>query len=130
MKRVLIVDDDDSIRAMLETLFVMHGFEVDMLGDGLAATDLQTDYDAILLDLKMPIFDGEKLIDYWHMTAPELLQRVIVMSGYSYFARQRAYPTFAVVLKPFDPFELLDVVTRCIENASASETGRSAESCA
>jgi DNA-binding response OmpR family regulator len=117
MKRVLIVDDEDDIRSVLETLFVTHGFEVDTLGDGIAATDLKTDYDAILLDLKMPIFDGEKLIDYWQMTAPETLQRVIVMSGYSYYARQRAYPTFAVVLKPFDPFELLDVVTRCIESA-------------
>jgi DNA-binding NtrC family response regulator len=116
-KRVLIVDDDDDIRVMLETLFVMHGFDVDMLGDGLAATDLKADYDAILLDLKMPVFDGEKLIDYWLMTAPDILQRVIVMSGYSYFARQRTYPAFAVVLKPFDPFHLLGVVTRCIETA-------------
>lgn len=130
MKRVLIVDDDDDIRTMLETLFVMQGFEVDMLGDGIAATSLTSDYDAILLDLKMPIFDGEKLIDYWHMTTPEILQRVIVMSGYSYFARQRAYPTFAVVLKPFDPFELLEVVTQCIENASRRRSGRSGESCA
>jgi len=35
-----------------------------------------------------------------------------------------------VVLKPFNPFELLEVVTRCIENASASQAGRSTESCA
>ncbi|HYH10270.1 MAG TPA: response regulator [Thermoanaerobaculia bacterium] len=128
MKRVLIVDDEDDIRSMLETLFVMHGFEVDVLGDGIAATDLKTDYDAILLDLKMPIFDGERLIDYWNMTAPETLQRVIVMSGYSYFARQRAYPTFAVVLKPFDPLELLKIVERCIENAPRRGGERSAGS--
>jgi DNA-binding NtrC family response regulator len=117
VKRVLIVDDDDDIRTMLETLFVTYEYEVHTLGDGIAATDLKDDYDAILLDLRMPIFDGEKLIDYWQMTAPEMLRRVIVMSGYSYFARQRSYPTFAVVLKPFDPFELLEVVARCIESA-------------
>ncbi len=90
-------------------------FEVDGLADGIGAVNLQNDYDVILLDLNMPVFDGERLVDYWSLTDPARLQRTIVFSGYSRFANGRQLETFATVRKPFDTKELMEIVERCLK---------------
>jgi two-component system OmpR family response regulator len=113
-KRALIIDDDDHIRELLQVLLESSGFEVDTLADGIDAVDLKTRYQVILLDLKMPIFDGERLADYWQLTDPAILSRVIVLSGYSRFTSGRRLPTFATIAKPFDHLKLLQVVADCV----------------
>ena len=112
--RLLIIDDDADIRDVVALLFEHRGFEVDALADGIDAVHLPKDYDVILLDLNMPVFDGERLADYWSLTDPTRLDRVIVLSGYSRFARGRNIPAFATVRKPFDTKELVEVVERCV----------------
>ena len=114
--RMLVIDDDADIRAVITLLFEHRGYEVDTLADGIDAVQLKKDYDVILLDLNMPVFDGERLADYWALTDPPRLGRVIVLSGYSRFARGRQIPAFATVRKPFDTKELVEVVERCVEN--------------
>ena len=111
--RMLVIDDDADIRDVVVLLFEHRGFAVDALSDGIHAVDLPNDYDVILLDLNMPVFDGERLADYWSLTDPTRLDRVIILSGYSRFARGRHIPAFATVQKPFDPQELVEVVERC-----------------
>ena len=113
MKRALIIDDDDDIRELLEAFLETSGFEVDSLRDGIDAVELKKDYQVILLDMKMPIFDGARLIDYWKLTRPEILSRVILLSGYSRLSSDRDFGTFAVVEKPFDYRELLATVQAC-----------------
>jgi CheY-like chemotaxis protein len=112
--RLLVIDDDADIRDVVAVLFENRGYEVDTLADGIDAVQLTKDYDAILLDLNMPVFDGERLADYWLLTDPARLDRTIVLSGYSRFARGREIPAFANVRKPFDIRELVDVVKRCV----------------
>jgi len=111
--RMLVIDDDADIRDVVVLLFEHRGFAVDALADGIDAVDLPNDYDVILLDLNMPVFDGERLADYWSLTDPTRLDRVIILSGYSRFARGRHIPAFATVQKPFDTEELVEVVERC-----------------
>ena len=113
-KKLLVIDDDADIREVVTMLFEHRGFEVEALADGIDAVKLTKDYDVILLDLNMPVFDGERLADYWSLTDPEMLKRVIVLSGYSRFARGRPLPAFATVRKPFNPEELVEVVERCV----------------
>src|SRR5213592_3991985 len=110
--RLLVIDDDADIRDIVVLLFEDRGFDV--VADGIDAVQLAKDYDVILLDLNMPVFDGERLADYWSLTDPARLQRVIVLSGYSRFARGRNIPAFASVRKPFDTKELVEVVERCV----------------
>jgi len=110
MKRMLVIDDDADVREVVATLFEDRGFKVDLLTDGIHALQLTAEYDVILLDLNMPVFDGERLADYWMLTSPERLQRTIVLSGYSRFAHGRHLPAFATVRKPFDINELVRVV--------------------
>jgi DNA-binding NtrC family response regulator len=91
-----------------------------MMRDGIDALDLKPHYHVILLDMKMPIFDGERLTDYWKLTNPEILRRVILLSGYSRLSSDRDFGTFAVIEKPFDYRELLRAVDACFEEAQAS----------
>src|SRR5882724_8213907 len=83
-KRALVIDDDDHIRELLQALLETAGYYVDLMRDGIDAVDLREhEYAVILLDMKMPIFDGERLTDYWKLTNPAVLRRVILLSGYS-----------------------------------------------
>ena len=58
--RILIVEDEEAIRAGLVDVFVYHGFDVDYSGDGQEALDkaLNNHYDLILLDVMLPSMNG------------------------------------------------------------------------
>jgi two-component system, sensor histidine kinase and response regulator len=118
-KRALVIDDDDHIREILRTLLETSGFEVDTMRDGIDAVDLKQDYRVILLDMKMPIFDAERLTDYWKLTNPEILRRVILLSGYSRLSSDRDFGTYAIIAKPFDYRELLTTVEACVVQAES-----------
>lgn len=116
-KRALVIDDDDHIRELLQILLETAGFEVDTLRDGIDAVALKKDYQVILLDMKMPIFDGGRLTDYWKLTDPGILRRVILLTGYSRLSSDRDFGTFACIAKPFDYHELLTIVDSCFRHA-------------
>jgi len=119
-KRALIIDDDDHIRELLQVLLETAGFEVTLMRDGIDAVELKENYHVILLDMKMPIFDGERLTDYWKLTQPKVLRRVILLSGYSRLSSDRDFGTFAVIAKPFEYRELLRAVDACYQQAAGS----------
>lgn len=116
-KRALVIDDDEHIRELLQTLLEIEGFEVDTLRDGIDAVELKKDYQVILLDMKMPIFDAGRLTDYWKLTDPGILRRVILLSGYSRLSSNRDLGTFASIAKPFDYRDLLRTVESCFRQA-------------
>jgi DNA-binding response OmpR family regulator len=121
MKRALVIDDDDHIRELLQALLETAGYRVDLMRDGIDAVDLkETDYAVILLDMKMPIFDGARLTDYWKLTNPSVLRRVILLSGYSRLSSDRDFGTFNVIAKPFDYRELLNAVDACFRQGSGT----------
>jgi two-component system, OmpR family, response regulator len=109
----LVIDDDANIREVLQVLLETAGFAVDTLSDGIDAVTLKKEYQVILLDMKMPIFDGARLTDYWRLTDPAILRRVILLSGYSRLSLDRDFGTYATMAKPFDYNELLTVVENC-----------------
>ena len=119
-KKALIIDDDDHIRELLQVLLETAGFEVTLMRDGIDAVELNDHYHVILLDMKMPIFDGERLTDYWKLTQPKVLRRVILLSGFSRLSSDRDFGTFAVIAKPFDYRELLRAVEACYQEALAN----------
>jgi len=108
----LIIDDDAEVRELIAVLLESRGFEVEMLADGIHATELSKEYDVIVLDMKMPVFDGARLTEYWMLTAPQVLRRVILISGYG-----RAHAThpdaFGVMSKPFNHNEFIKLVEEC-----------------
>jgi DNA-binding response OmpR family regulator len=113
-KRALVIDDDDHIRELLQVLLETAGFDVHLMRDGIDAVELkEDDYAVILLDMKMPIFDGGRLTEYWKLTNPSILRRVILLSGYSRLSSDRDFGTFAVIAKPFAYQQLLTAVDAC-----------------
>ena len=60
MTRVLIIDDDPSIRQLVEYALDDEGYQVDQAPDGKAALDLigRRHPDIIILDIRMPGMDG------------------------------------------------------------------------
>ncbi len=63
MQRILIVDDDEEIRSLLQLFFQKHGFEADTAGSGAAmdARLARTTYDLVILDVMLPGEDGFSL---------------------------------------------------------------------
>lgn len=116
-RRALVVDDDEHMRELLQILLESVGFEVDTMHDGIDAVELKKYYQVILLDMKMPIFDGGRLTDYWKLTDPDILRRVILLSGYSRLSNNRDFGTFANIAKPFDYRVLLATVESCVRQA-------------
>ncbi len=63
-QRILIADDEENIRRMLELHLVRDGFEVHTVPDGAAALEAMTEqrFDAAICDLVMPEMDGLELL--------------------------------------------------------------------
>lgn len=126
-KTALVVDDDPFVREMLQIMLTANGFDVSVLQDGIEAVEIGEHYDVILLDLNMPVLDGERLAAYWTMTHPEVLSRVIILSAYPRFTGGRSIPAFAVVEKPFDYLTLMDTVRACAAQRRADRGGRESD---
>jgi len=110
-KRVLVVDDDDAIRVMVESVLRRENFEVDTACDGFEAIQklARNDYDAILLDLMMPRIDGLGVLRFLQENRPELEPAVIVMTADVPRAAEvgEAIKFARFLAKPFDLSDLL-----------------------
>jgi DNA-binding response OmpR family regulator len=60
MSKLLIVDDEQKIRAVILEYAVFNGYEADEAADGMAALSLckLNDYDLVIMDIMMPKLDG------------------------------------------------------------------------
>jgi len=83
MSKVLIVDDERSIRHTLRDILEFEKYEVDEAGDGMEALVKikQGSYDVIVLDIKMPKMDGMDALDKIQELAPET--PVVMISGHA-----------------------------------------------
>ena len=82
-KRVLVVDDEDSILQMICEALTMNGYKVDVAHDGEAALRRlsQYQYDLALCDWKMPGLNGQQVYERLHETNPEMSKRLIFITG-------------------------------------------------
>jgi DNA-binding response OmpR family regulator len=116
---ILVVDDDDSIRMMVERVLRREQFHVDSARDGHEAIEKlsRNDYGTILLDLMMPRVDGVGVLRFLEQHKPEHHRAVIVMTAnLSSFADDvTSKPVFRVLSKPFDIRQLVNEVRACTE---------------
>ncbi len=121
MARILIVDDEKSIRETLKEILLYENYEVEEAEDGKKAFDLikKFNYDAVLCDIKMPGMDGIELLDKVSDIAPEL--PFIMISGHGTIetaleaTKKGAYDFIA---KPPDLNKLLITVRNATEKNS------------
>jgi len=81
-KRILVVDDEGSIREALRMTLEYEGYRVDESHSGQDALERasQIPYDAILLDIKMPVLDGIEVLE--HIKEQKNESPVIMVSGH------------------------------------------------
>ena len=122
-KKVLIVDDDEGIRVMVETVLRREQFEVDTARDGFEAIEklANNDYGTILLDLMMPRVDGLDVLRFLQEKRPDLEAAVIVMTADSPRAAEAARLRNAsrFLTKPFDLGDLLAEIRGSARNGIA-----------
>lgn len=124
--RVLIIDDEPSIRAALRRFFTRRGWKVDEAEDGSeglsALLAVRLEYSAVISDLKMPGCSGVELHDHVAAVAPELLDRIVFSTGDVASREAAAFvqrTRCTVVQKPFELRALEVIVTRMREMAAA-----------
>lgn len=106
MSRVLIADDEESMRLLVARAIAMDGHEIVTAEDGAEALDILTReegaFDLLLTDIKMPVMDGIALALAVARDFPRLT--VLMMTGFA-DQRERASGLEAIVhdviIKPF-----------------------------
>jgi CheY-like chemotaxis protein len=81
--RLLVADDEDAVRLTWNRYFTKLGAQVTVASDGQQALDLirRQDWDAIVLDLKMPVVNGWEVVQATRQERPDLAGRIVVVSG-------------------------------------------------
>ena len=119
-KRVLIVDDEESIRSSLERLLSYERFKTFTAPDGRAALDLVVGerVDIVLLDIKMSGMDGLEVLQKMKELQPDL--PVIIISGHGTITtavEATKLGAFDFIEKPIDMERLLLTIRNGINHA-------------
>jgi CheY-like chemotaxis protein len=122
MARILVVDDEISVRLTIQTILKRRGYDVILESCG--RTALQTElcsFDTIIVDIFMPEMNGIETIKAIKEVAPDV--PIIAISGHSFRDTQNAVPNFlrmslalgatACLQKPFKAWELIKAVEAC-----------------
>ena len=121
-RRVLIIDDEPSIRMALKRFFSKRGWQVDEAGDGAAALKAllapnAPDYTVVVSDLKMPGLSGIALHDRLLADRPGIVARMVFSTGDVASADARAFidrVKAPVLQKPFELATLDSTINRLI----------------
>lgn len=121
MSRVLIADDEDSMRALVARAIAMDGHETVTAQDGAEALDIlireDGAFDLLLTDIHMPIMDGIALALSAARDFPELT--ILLMTGFA-DQRERASNLDAIVHDVVTkPFSVADIRTAVADALSA-----------
>lgn len=118
---VLIIDGDPAIRGLIEKLLKRAGFLTLFTADIESATVLlhTTDFAVILRDLNLTPSQQCRSLELLAATAPEQLRRTVLLTTAPVRAATEiaSGTVFAIVSKPFDNEELVEVVRSCVRDA-------------
>jgi CheY-like chemotaxis protein len=106
--KVLIVDDESSMRFLLRTTFELDGYDVDEAANGRAAAELlesHREYDLVSTDFMMPVMNGGELIERVRKNPRTEGLPIILISSSPGSERRTGADAF--FRKPFDPTVLL-----------------------
>ena len=116
--RVLLVEDDDAVRAIIRRTLVRAGYEIFEAVDGVEAIDVleanAADLDVVLSDVAMPRMDGRQLAQQLRERWPRL--PLVMMSGFAdpdVLGAARGGTT--LLLKPFTSQSLLSAIEEALE---------------
>jgi CheY-like chemotaxis protein len=125
MSRVLIVDDEDSMRMLVARAIAMDGHDITTASDGADALEIlgNTDgaFDLLLTDIQMPVMDGIALALTAARDFPQVT--ILLMTGYAE-QRERASGLNAiahdVISKPFSVADIRTAVADALASRKRS----------
>ena len=117
--RILVVDDDESLLAMLKSILEREGFDVDAAEDGDVALKLiaQNRYDLMTLGVKMPRVDGLEVLR--EMRSLPYPPKTIMLSGceeLKVVMESVRLGAADYMSKPFDEQSLIAAIYRVLES--------------
>ncbi|MEO6035267.1 MAG: response regulator [Verrucomicrobiota bacterium] len=120
--RILVVDDDISIRHASAMMLARFGFEVDVAEDGDDAWEIlqQGGYDLLITDNNMPRMSGLDLLKKLHAARMDL--PFIMATGAVPLEEFIRYPWIvpaATLLKPYSISELFETVEKILQDGAA-----------
>ena len=124
MPRVLIVDDEESMRMLVARAIAMDGHDIATAEDGAEALEILSDqgaFDLLLTDIQMPVMDGIALALAAARDFPDLT--ILLMTG---FADQRERASglnaiaYDVISKPFSVADVRTAVADALASRKAS----------
>jgi CheY-like chemotaxis protein len=113
--RILIVEDDPNLRIVIRMVLERAGYEIAEARHGAEALEsIAVEMpDLVIADMTMPVMNGVELIDRIHANPPTASLPVILLSGLKVDSAVSRLVS-AVVLKPFEPADLLASVERAL----------------
>ena len=120
MSTILIIDDDDQLRASFEKLLKEEGYKVEAAASG--ETGLKrveaTPPDLVILDMRLPGINGLETFKRINALDPKLPVIIMTAFGTTETAIEATkMGAFDYILKPFDIPEMLDVIKKALDAA-------------
>jgi CheY-like chemotaxis protein len=115
--RILVVDDDETIRHLVVNILERAGFDTVEAFDGQDAIEHldHDDVDGVVLDLMMPRVDGFGVVDHLAATRPEMVKKTVMLTAYPQRAvRERVHHLCRVLAKPFGVRDVVAAVEQCV----------------
>ncbi len=117
--KVLIADDEQDIKDVMQMYLEGQGYEVETAYDGLDTLDMVNTWQPqiVLLDIMMPVMDGISVCKKIKSDAATKGIKVVMVSAASKREKEgEAYQAGAdgYVLKPFDPADLADIIEKTL----------------
>lgn len=117
MPTILLIEDDDAIRVLIEALCKRAGIEVETAADGAAGVSMirRRPYAALVLDLMLPKVNGFEVLREVRSCAPALLSRTIIITAAadSMLRDFDGGGSLVLLRKPFDIADLVDALSAC-----------------
>jgi DNA-binding response OmpR family regulator len=124
-RRVLVVEDEPLLSEILVEMLALDGHRAEAAPHGAAALELldRDAYDLILCDLHMPVLDGPGLYGEICSAHPDMLPRMVFVTGSGADSRGQAFLERAgapVILKPFTLADIHRVTQAVLRRAEAA----------
>lgn len=115
VQHVLVVDDSEEIRFLLQTMLETQGYRVRTASDGARAVEalLEEPFNLVILDVMMPLKDGYEVLKAMREAGLRETTRVLMLTAKATdadWARGYSLGVDEYLTKPFEVEELLDAI--------------------
>jgi len=122
--RILVVDDEPAIRALVARIAQRAGFDVDVARDGAEAIEKLNagTFEVVILDLMMPKVDGYGVVEHVRATVGQHPAIILISAADSAaFRRVDGSIVHSIIRKPFDIDVLSDLIAAAAESRATSD---------